>query len=117
MVKRGKLGIKRPCKAPAHCLNARPSHGLGPHFAQRQLRKQLIAWADANGYSLHADGLIVRTTIDSRLRLSRPTVAVTARTASLRGIADNAWSARNGWNPKMNWCKHWCAKPRNTARR
>ena len=41
--------------------------GLAPHFAQ-QLRKQLIAWADANGYSLHADGLIVRTTIDSRLQ-------------------------------------------------
>jgi len=72
--------------------------GLAPHFAQ-QLRKQLIAWADANGYSLHADGLIVRTTIDSRLQ-AMANQAVARQGRQLQGIADTAWSARNGWNPK-----------------
>jgi penicillin-binding protein 1A len=41
--------------------------GPAPHLAQ-QLRKWLIAWADRNDYDIYADGLVVRTTLDSRLQ-------------------------------------------------
>ncbi|MGE8491250.1 MAG: transglycosylase domain-containing protein, partial [Paraburkholderia nemoris] len=41
--------------------------GPAPHFAQ-QLRKWLASWADRNDYNMYADGLVVRTTIDSRLQ-------------------------------------------------
>lgn len=71
--------------------------GLAPHLAQ-QLRKQLIDWADRNGYSLYADGLVVRTTIDGRLQtLANQAVAKQGR--ALQGVADAAWSTRV-WNAK-----------------
>jgi penicillin-binding protein 1A len=41
--------------------------GPAPHIAQF-LRKWLIEWADRKGYDIHADGLVVRTTIDSKLQ-------------------------------------------------
>ena len=72
MKKRGKLG-----EAEYAALSKRPlrirferqveTAGPAPHLAQ-QLRKQLIDWADRNGYSLYADGLVIRTTIDYRLQ-------------------------------------------------
>ncbi|WP_311220734.1 MULTISPECIES: transglycosylase domain-containing protein [unclassified Acidovorax] len=71
--------------------------GLAPHLAQ-QLRKQLIDWADRNGYSLYADGLVVRTTIDGRLQ-TLANQAVGKQGRALQGVADSAWSARV-WNPK-----------------
>jgi penicillin-binding protein 1A len=41
--------------------------GLAPHLAQN-LKRWLIDWADRNDYNIYADGLVVRTTIDSRLQ-------------------------------------------------
>jgi penicillin-binding protein 1A len=41
--------------------------GLAPHVAQ-QIRKWLIEWADKHDYDIYSDGLIVRTTIDSRIQ-------------------------------------------------
>jgi penicillin-binding protein 1A len=41
--------------------------GLAPHVAQA-VRQWLIGWADRNGYNMYADGLVVRTTINSRLQ-------------------------------------------------
>ena len=41
--------------------------GPAPHVAQ-WLRRWLIDWADRNGYDIYADGLVVRTTIDSKLQ-------------------------------------------------
>lgn len=69
--------------------------GPAPHFAQ-QLRKWLIAWADRNGYNIYADGLVLRTTLDSRLQ-AQATQAVVRRGRQLQGLADQAWSARKGW--------------------
>ncbi len=71
--------------------------GLAPHLAQ-QLRKQLIDWADRNGYSLYADGLVIRTTIDSRLQ-TLANQAVAKQGKALQGVADGAWSPRV-WNAK-----------------
>ena len=103
MKKRGKLA-----EAEYAALSKRPlrirferqveTAGPAPHLAQ-QLRKQLIDWADRNGYSLYADGLVIRTTIDYRLQqLANQAVARQGR--ALQGVADGAWAARNAWNPK-----------------
>ena len=70
-------------------------HGQAPHFAQ-QLRKWLIAWADRNDYNLYTDGLVVHTTIDSRLQ-ALANQAVTRQGNQLQSIANAAWAPRAGW--------------------
>ncbi|WP_458766654.1 penicillin-binding protein 1A [Cupriavidus basilensis] len=69
--------------------------GPAPHFAQ-QLRKWLITWADRNDYNIYTDGLVVRTTIDSRLQ-ALANQAVARQGNQLQGIADAAWAPRSGW--------------------
>ncbi|SMG21515.1 penicillin-binding protein 1A [Paraburkholderia susongensis] len=68
--------------------------GPAPHFTQ-QLRKWLVAWADRNDYNIYSDGLVVRTTIDSRLQ-TMATQAVTLQGNQLQGIANSAWGTRAG---------------------
>nr|WP_233873850.1 transglycosylase domain-containing protein [Paraburkholderia adhaesiva] len=68
--------------------------GPAPHFAQ-QLRRWLISWADRNDYNVYSDGLVVHTTIDARLQ-SMATAALTQHANQLQGIANGAWSGRNG---------------------
>lgn len=70
--------------------------GSAPHFAQ-ELRKWLIAWADRNDYNIYADGLVVRTTIDSRLQ-ALANQAVKRRGNQLQALADAEWGARSGWS-------------------
>ncbi|HSG22234.1 MAG TPA: transglycosylase domain-containing protein, partial [Azonexus sp.] len=70
--------------------------GPAPHFA-RQLRKWLIAWADQNGYSIYGDGLVVRTTIDSRLQ-AVANQAVARQGNQLQNIANAAWGRRSAWS-------------------
>lgn len=70
------------------------SPGPAPHFAQ-QLRKWLIAWADRNDYNIYADGLVVHTTIDSRLQ-AMATQAVASQANQLQGVANRAWAGRDG---------------------
>ena len=101
MAKRGKLAQaelaalqKRPLRINFERQTEAP--GVAPHFVQ-QLRKQMIAWADSNGYSLYSDGLVIRTTIDSRLQaLANQAVARQGRV--LQGVADTGWSQRSGWH-------------------
>ncbi|MEO5677477.1 MAG: transglycosylase domain-containing protein, partial [Usitatibacter sp.] len=63
--------------------------GPAPHFAEH-LRKWLIGWADRNGYSIHADGLVIFTTIDSRLQ-DLANRAVTRELEGLQAVADVEW--------------------------
>lgn len=103
MVKRGKLEAKQLealQKRPLRVNFERQTEVMGPapHFAM-QLRKQLIEWADSHGYNLYADGLVIRTTIDSRLQ-AIANQAVARQGRQLQGVADTAWSQRNGWGPK-----------------
>lgn len=103
MVKRGKLDEKQfevLQKRPLRINFERQTEVMGPapHFAI-QLRKQLIDWADSHGYNLYADGLVIRTTIDSRLQ-AIANQAVARQGRQLQGIADAAWSQRNGWGPQ-----------------
>ncbi|PTT16877.1 penicillin-binding protein [Acidovorax sp. HMWF029] len=102
MVKRGKLDAKQLealQKRPLRVNFERQTEVMGPapHFAM-QLRRQLIEWADSHGYSLYADGLVIRTTIDSRLQ-AIANQAVARQGRQLQGVADTAWSQRNGWGP------------------
>jgi penicillin-binding protein 1A len=91
MAKRGVLPAER-----AQALAQRPlrvdferqeeSLGPAPHAAQH-VRKWLIAWADRNGYDIHADGLVVRSTIHSRLQRAA-NQAVSRQMAQLQPLAD-----------------------------
>ncbi len=100
MVKRGQLDEARLAalqKKPLRIDFERQleSPGPAPHFAQ-QVRKQLIAWADSHDYNIYTDGLVVRTTLDSRLQ-AQATQAVQRRGRQLQALADQAWIGRKGW--------------------
>ncbi len=92
MARRGKLD---PAKVQA--LAARPLRvdferqieplGPAPHVAQH-LRKWLIEWADRRGYDIHADGLVVRTTIDAKLQKAA-NQAVARQMAQLQKLVDS----------------------------
>ncbi|WP_422110258.1 penicillin-binding protein 1A, partial [Burkholderia glumae] len=71
--------------------------GPAPHFAQ-QLKKWLIGWADRNDYNIYSDGLVVRTTIDSRLQ-AMATQALKLQANQLQAIANGAWNAGSGCAP------------------
>jgi penicillin-binding protein 1A len=72
--------------------------GPAPHFAQ-QMRRWLIEWADRNDYNIYADGLVLHTTIDSRLQ-DIANAAVKAQGDRLQKIADGDWRLTSGWAPK-----------------
>ncbi len=97
MVKYGKLAPAQYAvlsKKPLRLDFARQTEppGPAPHFAQ-QLRKWLIAWADRNDYNIYSDGLIVRTTIDSRLQ-AMATAALAQHANQLQAIANGAWNGK-----------------------
>jgi penicillin-binding protein 1A len=91
MAKHGKLDA-----AKVQALAARPLRldferqveppGPAPHVAQH-LRKWLIEWADRRGYDIHADGLVVRTTIDAKLQKAA-NLAVARQMAQLQKLVD-----------------------------
>ncbi len=91
MVKSGKLP-----KARLEALSRRPLGveferqveplGQAPHVAAA-LRKWLIEWADRRGYDIYGDGLVVRTTIDSKLQKAA-NQAVARQLAQLQTLAD-----------------------------
>ena len=98
----GKLGAdayarltRQPLRVDFALQTAPP--GAAPHFSA-QLRKWLVAWADRNGYNIYADGLVVRTTIDSRLQ-AMATQAMDWQTNQLQRIANGAWNEGTGCWP------------------
>ena len=60
--------------------------GIAPHAAQ-VVRAWLIGWADRKGFDIYSDGLVVRTTIHSRLQKAA-NQAVTRQIHQLQGYAD-----------------------------
>ena len=64
--------------------------GMAPHLTQ-QLRRWLISWADKHGYNIYGDGLVVRTTIDSRLQQAAVD-ALTRQADKLQEVADKVWA-------------------------
>ncbi|HEU4344853.1 MAG TPA: transglycosylase domain-containing protein [Candidatus Binatia bacterium] len=65
------------------------SVGPAPHLAGH-IRKWLIDWADRNDRNIYSDGLIVHTTIDSRLQ-TLANQAVHRQMESLQAVADVEW--------------------------
>ncbi|SMP42857.1 penicillin-binding protein 1A [Noviherbaspirillum suwonense] len=63
--------------------------GPAPHFAEF-VRKWLIEWADNNDYNIYLDGLVVTTTLDSRLQAAA-NQAVARQLAGLQAVADVEW--------------------------
>ncbi|MEP6824356.1 MAG: transglycosylase domain-containing protein, partial [Ramlibacter sp.] len=101
MVKHGKLRagqFETLKKAPLDIEFERQNEALGPapHLTQ-QLRRWLIEWADRNNYNIYADGLVLHTTIDSRLQ-AFANQAVARQADRLQVLASAAWSPRTGWN-------------------
>lgn len=102
MVKHQKLSASKfevLKKKPLRIDFERQTESLGPapHVTQ-YLRRWLIEWADRNDYNIYADGLVVRTTIDSRLqKLANQAMARQAN--SLQLIANTQWNAR-AWRSK-----------------
>jgi penicillin-binding protein 1A len=105
MVKNGSLpeaslaGLqKRPLKIDFE----RQTEPLGPapHLAQ-QLKRWLIEWADRNSYNIYADGLVVRTTIDSRLQ-DMANKAVAQQADRLQRQASAQWALNAGWKARKN---------------
>ncbi|TFY98395.1 penicillin-binding protein 1A [Ramlibacter humi] len=74
--------------------------GPAPHYAVL-LRRWLIDWADRNGYNVYADGLTVRTTLDSRAQ-NMATEAMARQMERLQKLADTAFNGRNGWQAKRD---------------
>ena len=77
--------------------------GPSPHFAQ-QLRKWLIDWADKNDYNIYTDGLVVHTTINSRLQVFA-NQAVARQGNQLQAVADGAWGKNLVWGANKNLIK------------
>ncbi|MDB5912171.1 MAG: penicillin-binding protein, partial [Ramlibacter sp.] len=65
-------------------------NGPAPHLAE-YLRRWLFEWADAHDYNVYADGLVVKTTIDSRLQTAA-NEAVQRQLKQLQAVADVEWS-------------------------
>ncbi|MEJ5990047.1 PBP1A family penicillin-binding protein [Ramlibacter sp. PS3R-8] len=63
--------------------------GPAPHLTE-YLRRWLTEWADKNDYNVYADGLVVRTTIDSRLQ-AMANEAVERQMKQLQAVADVEW--------------------------
>ncbi|MGV3494720.1 MAG: penicillin-binding protein 1A [Ramlibacter sp.] len=64
--------------------------GPAPHLTE-YLRRWLNEWADRNDYNIYSDGLVVRTTIDSRLQ-AMANQAVERQMKQLQAVADVEWS-------------------------
>ena len=94
MVKRGVLSqadFDRLKTRPIRLNFERQQEAIGPapHLAAH-IRRWLIDWADRNDLNIYADGLIVHTTIDSRLQ-AVANQAVNRQMDALQAVADVEW--------------------------
>jgi penicillin-binding protein 1A len=91
MAQQGKLTpaqVVALSKRPLRLDFERQTEPPGPaaHIVQA-VRKWLIDWADQRDYNIYSDGLVVHTTIDSRLQ-DAANQAVSRQLASLQSLAD-----------------------------
>ena len=126
MVKRGSLDaarFERLKKQPLGLDFKRPEEGgIGQarHFVET-IRERLVEWADAHDVDLDRDGLVIRTTLDSKLqRLAQE--AVVQQVAMLQRVAAIEWSeqrmrsanARSA-EPKTPFAHFWKTHPQMLA--
>ncbi|HYE96759.1 MAG TPA: transglycosylase domain-containing protein [Rubricoccaceae bacterium] len=67
---------------------------LAPHFAE-YLRLWFREWCRANGYDPYSDGLVIRTTIDSRVQ-ALAQQAVDRQMRGLQAVVDFEWAGGGG---------------------
>jgi penicillin-binding protein 1A len=79
---------KRPIRL--HFERQEIAVGPAPHFAEH-VRKWLLEWAADHDYNIYLDGLVVTTTIDSRVQAAA-NEAVTRELNALQAVADVEWS-------------------------
>ncbi len=77
---------------------------LAPYFAE-YVRRELETWASHSGYDIYEDGLIVYTTIDSRLQKMAAT-AVDSVATCLQAVADYEWSDEG--DEELVWSTNMC---------
>ncbi|NNF03731.1 MAG: penicillin-binding protein, partial [Rhodothermales bacterium] len=63
---------------------------LAPHFAE-EVRKQAQRWAEDNGFDIYEDGLVIYTTLDSRMQ-KMATAAADSLMPCLEQVAAHEWS-------------------------
>ena len=66
---------------------------FAPYFAE-YVRNWLTAWGEKTGHDVYAEGLIVYTTLDSRLQAFAQ-AAVAEQAGGLQAVVDCEWSARS----------------------
>ncbi len=67
-----------------------------PHFAE-YLRQWFTKWCEQNGYDPYGDGLIIHTTIDSRMQ-TLATEALETQMLGLQAVVDIEWSRAGGYS-------------------
>ncbi len=86
--------------------------GQARHFVAH-LRERLVEWADAHDVDLDTDGLVIRTTLDSRLQKFAQD-AVTQQVTKLQGIAGAEWAgarAKKGADAPVPFAQFWREHP------
>jgi len=114
LVKYGKLDARRAqalARQPLAVNFERQDQALGPapHVSQ-WVKKWLIAWADAHGYNIYTDGLVVRTTINARLQKAA-NQAVAHQLDVLQPLADKRF--KKGEEPQLLQAGFMSVDPRN----
>jgi penicillin-binding protein 1A len=83
-----------------------PSHPVfrGRYFGE-YVYKKIKPWAKKHGYNLYTDGLVIHTTINSRLqRYARQ--ALVEKVDSLQKIFENEWTSPHGSYMDQLWTKY-----------
>ncbi|MDZ7720887.1 MAG: transglycosylase domain-containing protein [Balneolaceae bacterium] len=88
------LNYQRPSKA------GRESRYFGEY-----VRLKVEDWAEENGYDLYSDGLVIYTTIDSRLQ-KHAEAAVQEKIKEFQKTFENEWTSYNGDYMDELWEKH-----------
>ncbi|MEO8204471.1 MAG: transglycosylase domain-containing protein [Betaproteobacteria bacterium] len=73
--------------------------GAAPHVAQ-YIRKWLAGWADQRDFNIYSDGLVVQTTLDSRLQKAA-NQAMATQLGQLQALADGRRRKANEERPKL----------------
>ncbi|WP_245706026.1 penicillin-binding protein 1A [Catalinimonas alkaloidigena] len=65
-------------------------------YYRHALQQNLEAWCEENGYDLYTDGLMIYTTLDSRVQ-AHAEAAVKKRMSQLQGVFNEHWRGQNPW--------------------
>ena len=79
--------------------------GRKSRYFGEYVRQKISAWAEENGYDLDQDGLVIYTTIDSRLQ-QHAEQAVKTKLDSLQSIFEREWTSRGGEYMDKLWEKY-----------